>query len=331
MTEKPTQGATLNAPAILLQDKPLVYLAVLPGKWLLTHCTPSLRKEDPEKGFQRVVKESRAQEIAAAVLDQQRTFPNAIILASKAEYRTSATCELELPDDCSFLVVDGQHRLWAQRYSEFVGNYACVIHMSRTEAEMARLFLEINDTQRRVPSSLRWDLVRLVRPDDDQAGIQTSEAMFEIASRKESPFYQRLDMTGENKELSIKQGSLAPEIRRVFRHRLVQDWNFEDVVEVLVRYFVAIRSLDPDNWGDQNRSLYYKARVLRAFIQLLVEILTRTPDKSAHEFTSQFFHGLLSRIRPELLDTERIRTLQGAAGVRQIFEGIRDGVFGAAA
>ncbi len=79
---------------------------------------------------------------------------------------------------------------------------------------MAALFLEINDNQRRVPSSLRWDLVRLVRP-GDPAAVLTAEVVFELATRKESPFYAvGIDMTGE-KPLTIKQGSLAPEIRSI--------------------------------------------------------------------------------------------------------------------
>jgi hypothetical protein len=83
--------------------------------------------------------------------------------------------------------------------------------MDRTEQQMAALFLEINDNQRRVPSSLRWDLVRLVRS-DDQATAMTADVVYELAQRKESPFYDvGIDLTGEKKELTIKQGSLAPE------------------------------------------------------------------------------------------------------------------------
>jgi hypothetical protein len=62
---------------------------------------------------------------------------------------------------------------------------------------MAALFLEINDNQRRVPSSLRWDLVRLVRS-DDQATAMTADIVYELAERKESPFYDvGIDLTGE--------------------------------------------------------------------------------------------------------------------------------------
>ena len=51
--------------------------------WLLKHTTPSWRAKDPEKGFQRIVKEARAQvRLPITVLDRGRTFPNAITLAT---------------------------------------------------------------------------------------------------------------------------------------------------------------------------------------------------------------------------------------------------------
>src|SRR5206468_2957857 len=104
--------------------------------------------KDPEAGFQRIVREDRVREIAATVLDQHRTFPNAIILATNAENLSITGAELDIPDDARFLVIDGQHRLWSQRYSDFEATYCCMMHMGLTEPEMARLFLEINDNQR---------------------------------------------------------------------------------------------------------------------------------------------------------------------------------------
>ena len=103
--------------------------------------------------------------------------------------------------------MDGQHRLWAQRFSNKDAQYACIIHLNKTEKEMAELFLEINDNQRRVPSSLRWDLVRLVKPEGDEAAIMASELVLALVERQDSPFYIAIDLTGEQKDVSIKQGS----------------------------------------------------------------------------------------------------------------------------
>src|SRR5436853_2933934 len=145
----------IHAPGYELQAQPLIYVSALPGNWLINHSTPKWRIRDPKKGFQRVVKKERAEEIAIAVLAQRRTFPNAIVLATNRERFDIIDGQIQIPGDVRFLVVDGQHRLWAQEFSDFEAKYACVIHMGLDEVGMARLFLEINDNQKRVPSYLR--------------------------------------------------------------------------------------------------------------------------------------------------------------------------------
>src|SRR4051794_338743 len=124
-------STSLDVPGIVLHTQPDVYLTALPGRWLLQHSTPSWRIAEPQKGFQRIVKEQRAKEIARNVLDVDRTFPNAITLATTARTFRVADGSLRLPADAKFLIVDGQHRLWAQKYSMAEGMYPCVVHMGR--------------------------------------------------------------------------------------------------------------------------------------------------------------------------------------------------------
>ncbi|EQD27166.1 hypothetical protein B1B_19258, partial [mine drainage metagenome] len=160
------------------------------------------------------------------------------------------------------------------------GTYPCIIHMNRTEQQMAELFLEINDNQRRVPSSLRWDLVRLVRS-NDQATAMTADIVYELAQRKDSPFFDvGIDLTGEKRELTIKQGSLAPEIKTLVSRNIKKKsggtTDFEEYLNLLIRFFVAIRSLDPEGWGTTT-STFFKARVLRALIRVLSDMIGSTP------------------------------------------------------
>lgn len=149
------------------------------------------------RGFQRMVNETRSKQIARTVLDRNRAFPNAITLATNLKNFKFTDGEIAIPDKVKFLVVDGQHRLWAQKFSDMDGQYVCIIHLNKSEREMAELFLEINDNQRRVPSSLRWDLVRLVRPVKDEARVIAADLVFELATREDSPFFYSIDLTGE--------------------------------------------------------------------------------------------------------------------------------------
>ena len=311
----------------LLQERPRIYLCGIPGVWLLKHCTPSWRIEDPEKGFQRIVKEQRATEIAMAVLDQRRTFPNAIVLATDVDQLAIRNGKLRIPGGIRLLVIDGQHRLWAQKHSRYEATYACVIHAGLEEPQMAKLFIEINDTQKRVPSSLRWDLVRLVRPEDDPFGIRASELVWELASEKNSPLFQRVDLTGEQHQIKLKQGSIAPEIKTLISRKKgpLRDAGFDEQYEILANYFTAIRSLNTDGWR-HGTAPFVKARVIRALLRILDDIAQRH-GKEVLGYDAPEFRQYLDRIDEASLADEKIRAAQGRAGMKEIYTIISRQVF----
>ena len=201
------------------------------------------------------------------------------------------------------------------------GQYACIIHLGKTEKEMAELFLEINENQRRVPSSLRWDLVRLVRPAGDESGIMAAELVLALVEREDSPFHISIDLTGEQKELTIKQGSLAPEIKSlVTRTKKSHDATFDDYLSLLIRFFSAVRSLDPRGWGDP-KSTFYQARVLRALLRVLTDMAAAT--KPLDKLTTVYLQGRLKKIDPDTLSKETLRASQGSAGVTDLYKAMK--------
>jgi DGQHR domain-containing protein len=316
----------MKVQTFVVQQQPLIYAMAAPGKWLLQRATPSWRIEDPISGFQRVVQERRARAIAVAVLEQQRTFPNAIVLATDRTDFKLADCTAELPDDSRFLVVDGQHRLWAQNFSDYEATYTCLVHMGLSEEEMATLFLEINDNQKRVPSSLRWDLVRLVRPDDDPLAIATADLIYSLATDEESPLYQRIDLTGEQAEITLKQGSLAPDIKRALKMKSpLHEIPLEDQLHVFTQFFLGIRDRDPDGWKSGG-GVFYKARVIRALLRVLPELLKRI-ESPPQQVTAPEFLTFFNRISDASLDPEVIRAAQGNAGIRAIQTQVEEEMF----
>lgn len=312
-----------------LQEKSPIYVAAIPGQWLLKHSTPSWRIQDPLHGFQRVVKTERAKEMAYSVLDQQRSFPNAVVLATDIRGLRISDGKLVLPERIKFLVVDGQHRIWAQNFSNYEACYACVIHFGLSEVEMARLFLEINDNQKRVPSSLRWDLVRLVRPQDDPYAIAASEMVLGLTSNEESPLYQRIDLTGEQGEKDIKQGSIAPELKSLLGNKKagIRKLDFEDSYELLLRYLAAFRDYDPDGWR-AGTSPFLGARVMRAGLRLLPDlILDAGVIEDPLDLTAGQLADYLRKIPEIEIDLKTIRANQGTAGIKHIYETMKSHVF----
>lgn len=314
-------------PALQLQKNPPVYLAAVPGPWLLRHSTPSWRITDPEAGFQRMVDERRARSIAATVLAQERTFPNAIVLATDSTRLTLDNGVVRIPRGTRFLVVDGQHRLYAQKFSDFVATYACAIHVGLEERDMAKLFLEINDTQKRVPSSLRWDLVRLVKPDEDPAAVRAVDLLYELFTEQDSPLFLRVDLTGEKRDLALKQGSLAPEVKRLVGPKgALRDESYDAQAQFLRVFFWAIRERDVDGWESSSGPLY-KARVIRALFQLVPELLRRI-GKTARAVETADVLRHLKKLKLETLSDDEIRSKHGNAGIAAIKDTIRSQILG---
>ena len=187
---------------------------------------------------------------------------------------------------------------------------------------MARLFLEINDNQKRVPSSLRWDLVRLVRPDDDPFAIGAAEIVKELVEDPESPLFQRIDLTGEQSELHLKQGSLAPDIKRIISTRSpLNGLSYDEQYTLVLRYFISLSEIDPDGWGNPDSNIY-KTRVIRAFLQLMTEVVA-TIAGDIPNITSADFSKVFSTVNLKSLDYERIKAAQGNAGIASIKSEIR--------
>lgn len=315
-------------PCIRVQESPNILSAVIPGHWLLKKTTPSWRIKEPELGFQRMVSEDRARAIAVAVLDQRRSFPNSIVLATDVTSAKLENGDATFPDKIQFLVVDGQHRLWAQKYSEYAAQYSCVIHFGLSEKEMAALFVEINDNQKRVPSSLRWDLVRLVRPEAEPKTLRAADLVYELATTRDSALYQRVDLTGEQPAITLKQGSVAPAIKSAISspRSPLKESGYEIQLKVVIDYIAAMRECDADGW-DKGSSPFYGARVFRAAFRLLPDLITKL-NKPIAKLTANDFYKYLTKVKLKGLDPEVIRAQQGTAGIKAIYLTLRKQALG---
>jgi DGQHR domain-containing protein len=319
---------TVRVRGLEISKEPRQYFALLPGKWLLANSTPSPRIDDPVEGFQRLVNQARAKEIAKAVIARNQNFPNAIVLASALSEFEHDGDSILVDASKKLFVVDGQHRLWAQKYSEDAEClYNCVIHCGLSVRAMAELFLDINDHQKRVPSSLRWDLYRLVHNEDEPLLKAASELVKDLNTIEDSPLFGLVDPTGEVSRIGLKQGSLAPEIYHLINHSnsVFKVFGYQTQYNLLSKYLAAIKALDSSGWkrGD---SQFYQARILRVLIRLLPEILKKA-KKTAEKCTSSDFLPYLQKIDPRSVSQKALIAKQGSAGMSDIYKELRKQVF----
>ena len=102
-------------------------------------------------------------------------------------------------------------------------------------------------------------------------------------------------------------------------HRL----SFEEQYEVFVAYFLALKEVDGERWGT-GESSFYKARVVRALLRLLPDIV-RSLGEASPGYAD--YIPFLEMIDPATLDTEAIRAAQGSAGIKAIYDQIHTQVF----
>ena len=304
----------------VFSENPNIFITSLKGKWLIERCTMSWRIDKPKKGFQRKLNERRLIAISKAVLENHRPFPNAIILAcDNIPYSEKGGGKFIMDTSSKFLIIDGQHRLYSQEFSEFDADFACMIHTGIDEQEMAYLFKEINDTQKRVPSSLRWDLIRLIEEDTDLPERKAVDIIYDLVMvDRDSPIYQRVDLTGEVPSLKLKQGSLAPEIRQLLKSKGPFK-NFEEYEiqkSIIKTYLIALRDFDLSGWKDET-NIFLKNRILRVAFQCLNKLIEEI-DNEDLIYNPIHFSKFINEIDKENYAKEKIVGLQGGAGMSEI-------------
>lgn len=144
------------------QNDHVFYISVMKSTDLEAMCFVSRRKSDPDKGFQRLLSEKRAREIAKYLDSGKGVIPSALILSAQpcAELEfdeKSSRLILERAEN-SLLVLDGQHRLYGMKNAKNEYEIPVVIFSNLTTQEEIRQFIDINTTQKGVPSALILDI-----------------------------------------------------------------------------------------------------------------------------------------------------------------------------
>jgi len=159
-------GRPVTYPALLLaQNTHRFYFATIPVDDLFDCCFVARRDEDPKEGFQRTLQESRADDIAKYLAAGSGSIPSNIVLSAqdiaKFSYTRRAKSVSFARRPQAFLVLDGQHRLWGYQKCEVRHRVPVAIYDGLTRAEEAKLFIDINTTQRGVPAALLLDIKHL--------------------------------------------------------------------------------------------------------------------------------------------------------------------------
>lgn len=163
-SKQPKTTASYRA-LLITQNKQRFYFATIPVDELFPWCFVARRDEDPVRGFQRALNESRADDIARYLSQGTGSIPSNIVLSAQTgaqlKYSARAGSISFAPSPGSFLVLDGQHRLWGYHKCAIKHRVPVAIYSGLTRADEAKLFVDINTTQRGVPAALLLDIKQI--------------------------------------------------------------------------------------------------------------------------------------------------------------------------
>ena len=242
----------MNVPAIDISvNEKLCYLPVMDAKDVFKYSIVS-RAEEDNKGYQRLLSEKRAKDIAQYINDGG-IIPGAIILS--AQKNANLTFEdnkiiFEEHDD-SFFVIDGQHRLFGSNYAENDIKISVYIFNDLDVIQEVQYFLDVNSKQKGVPSSLRIELTKFLSEPGSKDEIRL-KLFNQLNEDSTSPLFNRLSNTtsvrGKLTHVPFKQ-VIDPLLEKEPMNIL----NFEKKYMLLKNFLEAVETILTDNFGDSKR------------------------------------------------------------------------------
>jgi len=247
---------------LVTQNGRRFYFATIPVAELFPYCFVARRDEDPIQGFQRELNESRANDIATYLSSGTGSIPSNIILSAqsvaKLKYQPRAGSISFVPQDHAFLVLDGQHRLWGYQKCKTRHRVPVAIYSGLSRAEEAKLFIDINTTQRGVPAALLLDIKQIAATESDKEH-QLRELFDKLKADTSSPLAGKLSpaksLTGRISRVTFNRAVSAALVSGV-----LLDADMDNRYRLIVNYLKAFESELPDgSKGLLVRSAYFEA------------------------------------------------------------------------
>ena len=176
----------VSFPAIqITQNNKKFYITSLTTSLLKTLAYVLNREDDPIKGFQRLLNQSRAKDIAKYLDENKGVIPSPLILSAQSNANFNFdinTSQITFENDKnSFLVLDGQHRLYGMYLSEKEYEIPVIIFNNLNTAEEVNLFIDINTNQKGVPTTLLIDIKNLTGKESQKGERQ--RILFEMLNK----------------------------------------------------------------------------------------------------------------------------------------------------
>lgn len=279
---------------LLTQGDHKFYQLAMPSEILAQSTFVSNREEDPKEGFQRMLDTKRAQQIADYIDSGLGTIPTSIILsaqeAANLEYDSKTKTIRFNKDRHAFLILDGQHRVYAFRLATQSMRVPVIIYNSLSRRDEVRLFVDINSKQRGVPNELLLDIQRLAEYESSQE--EQFRNVFDLFNNETaSPLIGKLSASKKatNKITRVTFNAALKSISSI-----IQTKNHTEIYEILGNYLHAFSAGLRNLEGNDSRLC--QSIPFRAIVSFFSSVSSKVKDKYGADYSIDNYASVLEPV-----------------------------------
>ena len=264
------EGSRASYPAMrLLQNRQNFYLATIPVEDVFPFAFVTRRQDDPFLGFQRNLSVERAIDISRYLDDSYGSIPTNIVLSAQEiaglVYNSKTKTIKYKRKPKSFLVIDGQHRLYGYGLTKRKHRVPVAIYEGLSRKEEASLFIDINTNQRGVPTALLLDIKQVAEKETE---LEANLRYFfdRLDEDSESPLCGYLSRS-QSKRGKISRVTFNRSVKPILDTVVMTKLPEDKQLLLLKNFFIAVEECIED------ASLMMKAPYFEAFCALFEDVV----------------------------------------------------------
>lgn len=281
-----------HAISLVRQGDHRFYTLTMPSNVLAACCFATSKDEDPIGGFQRVLDEKRAQQIADYI-DNGGTIPSPVVLSAQkaTNFRSvdrSKTAAFKFGPH-AFLILDGQHRVFGFAKARTALRVPVVVYDNLSKEQEAQLFIDINTKQRPVPKELLLAIKGLAKTESDvEATLSQIFDMFH-----DTPSSALFGWTSSTKKATQKIDRVT--FSAGFRGHLDM-FEGKDVSFVYATFNAYLSSVVAGLRDKGVESAIARKTTFRAFLDIFPDVVQRVQDRFKSKYSADNFYAVISPI-----------------------------------
>jgi len=219
------------------------YVTVMNAKKIFDISTVSRVDDNPKDGYQRLLNEKRAKDIAA-YLDDGNIIPGSIILSAQNGCSVTFDDNTKLINidtkDGELFVIDGQHRLYGASMCEKDVLLPVCIFVELDLKQEVQYFLDINSNQKGVPKTLRIELLKFLSEPESKDAVLI-QLFKDLGESIISPLYGKTSAT-TSVPGKISHVPFRNALEPLIEGKTIRGFDYERKKVLIINYLNAVET-----------------------------------------------------------------------------------------